>query len=70
MPICAVKSPALYFADLLDLSRMISTWTLRFLASTRAFAISLLVKEYAWTNISDLALPISLTIASVHLHEG
>jgi hypothetical protein len=39
--------------------------TPRFAASTRAFAIGALVKEYACTNIVDLALPTFSTTASV-----
>jgi len=70
IPMWEVKSPELYLADRLDLSKMISTCTPRLCALRIAAAISFDVNEYASMRISDLALSSSLTIASVHLPCG
>src|SRR6266511_1239195 len=70
MPELARKSAAEYLSVRFDLSRMASTRTPRFLASTRAFAIGADVNEYAWTRMLLWASPKAFTILSVQASPG
>ena len=65
MPTFTRKSTSLYFSDRWLLSMMAWTFTPRLWASSRALAIGADVKEYACIRTVDLALPSSLTTASV-----